>query len=113
MSRNTEEKSSLRKILGANLKAARTALGITQEQAAARAGISAEFFGRLERGRAMASVSTLLKLAAALNVSIGQLCTLARESDPLLWEQNLLRMLKSDPELRRALMTIVKRMKRK
>jgi transcriptional regulator with XRE-family HTH domain len=60
-------------ILGANLKAARRRLGLTQEQVAHRSGVHATEVSRIEAGKRDPQVSTLLKLAKALEVSPGQL----------------------------------------
>jgi transcriptional regulator with XRE-family HTH domain len=59
--------------LGANLKAARTKLGLTQEQVAGRSGVHATEVSRIEAGKRDPQISTLLKLAKALEVPPGQL----------------------------------------
>lgn len=52
------------KAIGRNIRAARTELGITQEDAAERLKISQLHFGRLERGERPASLEMLAKIAA-------------------------------------------------
>lgn len=55
--------------VGANIKAARAALGITQEEAARRCGIHPVEFARAERGVRDLRVSTVTKIARGLGVS--------------------------------------------
>lgn len=59
--------------LGKNLRAARTRLGLTQEEVAERSGVQAGEVSRIERGKRDPQVSTLEKLAEALEVPPGQL----------------------------------------
>ena len=68
---------TLSKVLGDALRTARKAKGLTQEDAAERAGISFEFFGRIERGSTLPSVPTLVRLAQALTVSTDALLGLS------------------------------------
>ena len=116
MSKNNEDNPKLCAILGPRLKAARSALHITQQQVAERAGISAEFYGRMERGNAAPSVITLRKLATALGVPMDLLCPEDTETgtdsseDDGLSEEEIARMIRDDPELRRALAIVLKRM---
>lgn len=59
--------------LGSNLKAARTKRGWTQEELAEHSGVQAGEISRMEASKRDPQVSTLLKLAAALEVPPGQL----------------------------------------
>lgn len=59
--------------LGKNLRAARKRLGLTQEEVAERSGVQAGEVSRIERGKRDPQVSTLEKLAEALEVPPGQL----------------------------------------
>lgn len=59
--------------LGSNLKAARTKLGLTQEQVAERSGVHATEVSRIEAGKRDPQVSTVEKLAAAVDLPPGQL----------------------------------------
>jgi transcriptional regulator with XRE-family HTH domain len=59
--------------LGKNLRAARKRLGLTQEQVAERSGVQAGEVSRIEGGKRDPKVSTLEKLAAAVEVKPGQL----------------------------------------
>ena len=55
--------------IGAAAREARKSLELTQEDAAERIGVSAEFYARIERGNALPSVPTFARIAAALGVS--------------------------------------------
>ncbi len=59
--------------LGSNLRAARKKLGLTQEQVAERSGVHPTEVSRIEAGKRDPQVSTLRKLAAAVEVSPGEL----------------------------------------
>lgn len=59
--------------LGSNLRAARKKRGWTQEDLAGRSGVQAGEVSRMEAGKRDPQVSTLLKLARALEVPPGQL----------------------------------------
>lgn len=59
----------LAKSIGAAAREARKALELTQEDAAERIGVSAEFYARIERGNALPSVPTFARISAALGVS--------------------------------------------
>ncbi|HTR75365.1 MAG TPA: helix-turn-helix transcriptional regulator [Solirubrobacterales bacterium] len=59
--------------LGANLKAARTKLGLTQEQVAERSGVHPTEVSRIEAGKRDPQVSTIEKLARAVELRPGEL----------------------------------------
>jgi transcriptional regulator with XRE-family HTH domain len=59
--------------LGKNLRAARKKLGLTQEEVAERSGVQAGEVSRIERGQRDPKVSTLERLAAAVEVPPGRL----------------------------------------
>jgi transcriptional regulator with XRE-family HTH domain len=59
--------------LGTNLRAARKKLALTQEQVAERSGVHATEVSRIEAGKRDPKVSTLLRLAKAVEVPPGQL----------------------------------------
>ena len=61
------------KTIGRNIRAARTALDITQEEAADRLKISQLHFGRLERGERPISLEMLAQIASVLDVSLSAL----------------------------------------
>ncbi len=59
--------------LSTRLKQLREARNLTQAQLAERVGFSREYIARLETGRHDPTLSTLEKLAKALNVQLGKL----------------------------------------
>jgi XRE family transcriptional regulator, fatty acid utilization regulator len=59
--------------LGTNLRAARKKLGLTQEQLGERSGVHPTEISRIEAGKRDPQVSTLRKLAAAVEVPAGEL----------------------------------------
>ena len=59
--------------LGRRIRGLRERLGLTQEDFAQRSGISVSFASLLERGERSPSYETLLQVAAALDVPLGEL----------------------------------------
>jgi transcriptional regulator with XRE-family HTH domain len=59
--------------LGSNLKAARTRLRLTQEEVAIRSGVHATEVSRIEAGKRDPQVSTLIRLAEAVEVAPAEL----------------------------------------
>lgn len=59
--------------LGKNLLAARKRLGLTQEEVSNRSGVQAGEISRIERGERDPRVSTLKKLADAVEMPPGRL----------------------------------------
>jgi transcriptional regulator with XRE-family HTH domain len=59
--------------LGTNLREARERLGLTQEQVAERSGVHATEVSRIEAGKRDPRVSTLERLANAVEVKPGKL----------------------------------------
>jgi transcriptional regulator with XRE-family HTH domain len=58
----------LKDVVATNLRRIRTAKKLTQEELAARAGISMRYVGMMERGTTSASITVLGKVADALEV---------------------------------------------
>jgi transcriptional regulator with XRE-family HTH domain len=58
---------------GKNLRAARKKLGLTQEEVAERSGVQAGEVSRIESGKRDPQISTLEKLAAAVELPPGRL----------------------------------------
>jgi len=56
-------------VIGRGVRRARVIHGITQEQTAELIGVSTEFYARMERGQALPSVSTMVKICDCLDVS--------------------------------------------
>jgi transcriptional regulator with XRE-family HTH domain len=63
------------KDLGKRVKTIRKVRGLTQEELGEKASLSYKFIGEVERGKVNPSFNTLLALAKALNIDIGQLFT--------------------------------------
>lgn len=59
----------VRKQLGQRIRYLRKSLGLTQQQLAARAGITPRLLGQLERGKGNPTLETLANVATALGVS--------------------------------------------
>ena len=62
-----------RRILGQNIRAARDAADLTQEQLAEKAGLSVVFVSLLENGWRTASIEALLAIAKASKVKLEDL----------------------------------------
>lgn len=60
-------------LLGHRVRARRIELGMSQEQVGDLAGIHCTNWGKIERGRANPSFTTLLRVAGALNVTPAEL----------------------------------------
>lgn len=58
----------LRIVFGMNLKYYRMRQGLTQEEAAAKCDISSEYWGKMERGAQAATIDTVEKVSAGLNI---------------------------------------------
>lgn len=58
----------LKDVVATNLRRIRTAEKLTQEELAARAGISMRYVGMMERGTTSASITVMGKIADALEV---------------------------------------------
>lgn len=59
----------MRKLVGENVKNARIAMGITQEELAERSGFSQQYISGVECGRRNPTIVTIYELAQALGVS--------------------------------------------
>lgn len=59
--------------LGHNLRRCRKRVGLSQEDLSFRAGLHRTAVGQIERGERIARADTLIKLAAALGVSVADL----------------------------------------
>lgn len=72
MPRRAEDKEAAEEIarrLGTAARAARAALGLTQEGVSEQVGITSEALGRIERGTALPSFTTLMGLCSTLKVT--------------------------------------------
>lgn len=58
---------------GREIRRHRQAAGLSQEQLAERAGLHRNYIGLMERGQRNAALTTLLSIAAALDMSLSEL----------------------------------------
>lgn len=58
----------MRRLVGRNVRRARTTAGLTQEQFAERSGFTQQYISDLERGRRNPTIVSLYELASALGV---------------------------------------------
>jgi transcriptional regulator with XRE-family HTH domain len=65
--------SIIQKRLAMRIKILRAERGLSQEALASKAGLARAYIARLEIGRHDPSLSTLVKLAKALKVKVGEL----------------------------------------
>lgn len=56
-------------MMGSKIRNFRRKKGLTQEELAEAAGLSASFMGHIERGTRIASLDTVVKLCAALGIT--------------------------------------------
>ncbi|WP_309894433.1 helix-turn-helix transcriptional regulator [Archangium sp.] len=75
------EKEPLNVQIGSTARKARTALKLSQEDAAERVGVATEVYGRWERGEERPSTPTLIKLSKALGTSVDTLIGLAADKN--------------------------------
>ena len=77
--RRSKPRSPEHAALGEAIRRLRLEVGLSQEQLAERAGTDLTQIGGIERGVGNPSYTTLVRLAAALETSVGELATLADE----------------------------------
>lgn len=68
-----------RVIVGNNVRALRSAKGMTQERLAFAAELDLTYIGGIERGRRNPSLLVMARIADALDATIAELVTLPRE----------------------------------
>lgn len=71
----------LKKILGENTRQLRKVKGLSQKEAASRAGFTPSYWGYLERGQKNPSVEVIEKIAGSLGVEAHLLFVNPREKD--------------------------------
>ena len=71
-------------IIGKNIKECRKAAHLTQEELAEQAGIGQQFLSRLERGKGIPSLETIMALCDALHVEPNKLLTRSATHDDAL-----------------------------
>lgn len=77
--RRSKPRSPEHGALGEAIRTLRTEAGLSQEQLAEAAGTDLTQVGGIERGIRNPSYTTLLRLAAALDTTVGEIATLADE----------------------------------
>lgn len=70
MKKRVEE---LRKDMGQRIRNLRKSAGLTQEELGEKSDLSYKYIGELERGRVNVSLDSLLRIADAIDVKIGDL----------------------------------------
>lgn len=70
----------MRALVGANIRKARLAAGMTQEELAERSGFSQQYISGLERGKRNPTIVSLYELALALGVTHELLVAASGES---------------------------------
>jgi transcriptional regulator with XRE-family HTH domain len=63
----------VKRVVGANVREARKARGMTQEEVASAAGLQPAYVGRVERGTQNPTIEVLARLAVALGVPVTRL----------------------------------------
>lgn len=67
------ENEEIKKILSKNIKNARTKVNITQDMLSEKVNISTQFLRDIEAGRKTGSLSTLINICLALNITPNEL----------------------------------------
>jgi transcriptional regulator with XRE-family HTH domain len=62
-------------VIGQRLRDVRTGLGLSQEEVAYLADIHPTNYGKIERGRANPSMTTIVRIASVLDIDAGSLLT--------------------------------------
>lgn len=70
MARTAKKSDSLKRSIGSIMKARRLAMGLTLQELAERAELSAAFLSQAERGKATPSIVSLINIAGALDTDI-------------------------------------------
>lgn len=65
----------MRRLVGQNLRSARKAKGLTQEELSVRTGVAQQHLSELETGKGNPTVVTLYELAQVLDVTVAMLVT--------------------------------------
>lgn len=75
--------------MGHRIRAARKSRGMTQAEMAEKIGVSASFYGHIERGSRVASLETTAKLCTCLHISADYLLGLSLDSAVNMLPDNL------------------------
>ena len=95
--------------IGSRLRSARVALGLSQEEVAARAGLNTSYLSQIERGRKAPSLDVFVRLATAVNLTLAELFADREDSAPSLDMREVERLMEAVPAERRpALLDIIR-----
>jgi len=102
---------NIHKIIGRNIKANRTALGLSVEETAELLSLSPSFWGLMERGERGTRIANLMRIAKVFNVSLNELVSDSTKEDDK--DKNFLTLISSltrdfDDNKREALVTMIK-----
>ena len=86
---------------GIRLREAREGLGLSQEAVAARARLNTSYLSQIERGKKAPSLDVLVRIAEAVNLSLGELFADGGGAAPALELREVERLLAGVPEERR------------
>ncbi|MBI2890160.1 MAG: helix-turn-helix transcriptional regulator [Nitrospirae bacterium] len=86
--------------LGSSVRGLRAESGLTQEQLAERAEVSAKYISRIELGRQDPRASVLVRLANAMGSDIGRFLDpeVERRRNPTRWPERCARLVEDFPE---------------
>ena len=87
--------------IGTRLRTAREALGLSQEAVAARAQLNTSYLSQIERGRKMASLEVLERVATSVGLALSEMFSDAEMSTESLIEREVVGLLASVPADRR------------
>ena len=82
MLQNTDKISKLDLLIGALVRAKRKEAGLTLQQLAAKAGLSAAFISQVERNKVVPSIVSLANIARALNANVTEFMEIPQGEQP-------------------------------
>ena len=88
--------------IGKRIRTAREALGLSQEEVAARAQLNTSYLSQIERGRKSPSLEVLVRITGAVNLSLPEVFADQEVTTTALGEREVARLLEHVPEERRA-----------
>ena len=83
MPQNTDKISKLDLLVGALVRARRKEAGLTLQQLAAKAGLSAAFISQVERNKVVPSIVSLANIARALETNITEFMEIPQGEQPI------------------------------
>jgi len=101
MSEAPKTPTSLARHLGATARQARLQADMSQEDVAELVDLATEVYGRLERGKMLPSVPTLVRLCRALTVDANSLLGIISSSELPSWFEREAHVPSDSPQLRR------------